>query len=136
LHLPLTAPPAATCTLLPQELQLHAPSCDPAAGVVFRYRRAGDGGGGGWSESLGALSGGQRTLVALALLLAAARAGAHSSVFLMDEVGRRRCCRAAGPPRCRASHWWCWRRCWRCPRGAGSTCTPAGVRPPVPGPQG
>ena len=41
---------------------------------------------GGWSSGLGQLSGGQRTLVSLALLLAAARAGSRSSLFVMDEV--------------------------------------------------
>ncbi len=43
-------------------------------------------GGGGWSASLGQLSGGQRSLASLALLLAVARAGRRCSLFLMDEV--------------------------------------------------
>ncbi len=38
------------------------------------------------SSSLEQLSGGQRTLVSLALLLSAAHEGAHSSVLLLDEV--------------------------------------------------
>lgn len=39
-----------------------------------------------WQTSLGQLSGGQRTLVSLAMLLAVARAGNSSRLFLLDEV--------------------------------------------------
>lgn len=47
------------------------------------------GGGSGsadWQTSLSQLSGGQQTLVSLAMLLAVARAGNSSRVFLLDEV--------------------------------------------------
>ena len=44
------------------------------------------GGEGGWTRDLSALSGGQRSVVSLMLLLAAARVGAHSSLLLLDEV--------------------------------------------------
>ncbi|KAI3435034.1 hypothetical protein D9Q98_003086 [Chlorella vulgaris] len=49
---------------------------------------SGDGGSGDcvWRTGLDALSGGQRTLVSLALIVAAAPAGATSSLLLMDEV--------------------------------------------------
>jgi ABC-type glutathione transport system ATPase component len=39
-----------------------------------------------WFTSLGQLSGGQQTLVSLAMLLAVARSGNGSSLFLMDEI--------------------------------------------------
>eukprot|EP00798_Chlamydomonas_sp_ICE-L_P030713 gene30713-35741_t len=39
-----------------------------------------------WSSSLEQLSGGQRTLISLALLLAVAQHGQRSSLFLLDEV--------------------------------------------------
>ncbi|PSC67424.1 chromosome segregation SMC [Micractinium conductrix] len=41
---------------------------------------------GGWRTGLDALSGGQRTMVSLALVVAASLAGGGSSVMLMDEV--------------------------------------------------
>lgn len=43
-------------------------------------------GGTGWGSQLDVLSGGQRSLVSLALLLAAARCGGRCSLFLLDEV--------------------------------------------------
>jgi hypothetical protein len=39
-----------------------------------------------WFTSLGQLSGGQQTLVSLAMLLAVARSGNGSSLFLLDEI--------------------------------------------------
>jgi ABC-type transport system involved in cytochrome bd biosynthesis fused ATPase/permease subunit len=39
-----------------------------------------------WQTSLSMLSGGQRTLVSLAMLLAVSRAGNSSGLFLLDEV--------------------------------------------------
>lgn len=39
-----------------------------------------------WQTNLGQLSGGQQTLVSLAMLLAVARAGNSSRLFLLDEV--------------------------------------------------
>ncbi|KAL4425175.1 hypothetical protein ABPG75_009191 [Micractinium tetrahymenae] len=43
-------------------------------------------GGGGWRRGLDALSGGQRTMVSLALVVAAAMAGGGSCLLLMDEA--------------------------------------------------
>lgn len=63
-----------------------------------RFRRLEDAGNGAaaaaasegsdsqWITSLGQLSGGQQTLVSLAMLLAVARSGNGSSLFLMDEI--------------------------------------------------
>ncbi|KAK9812833.1 hypothetical protein WJX72_004444 [[Myrmecia] bisecta] len=62
-------------------------------GVQLRFRPSagGDSACGGregasWTHDMGQLSGGQRTLLSLALILSAARAGSHTSLFLMDEV--------------------------------------------------
>ncbi|GLC34254.1 hypothetical protein PLESTF_000823600 [Pleodorina starrii] len=98
---------AALCArLLPSlDLDLTAPDGCASRGVAVRFRRrqrdrgggGGDdgaaGGGGGWSEELGQLSGGQRTLVSVALLLGLALAlgggggrGGGGGLFLLDEV--------------------------------------------------
>lgn len=78
-------------------------SCTTGAGATIQFLRAkhnasnegaacGEAGGGEGPEgsvpqgTLEQLSGGQRTLVSLALFLASAWAGSHSSVLLMDEV--------------------------------------------------
>eukprot|EP00803_Ostreobium_quekettii_P011236 evm.model.scf_739.5 EVM.evm.TU.scf_739.5 scf_739:54932-57829(-) len=77
--------------LLPHlELDLHMQSEDLMDGVVMSFRKAdaacGDSEGVAWSSNLKQLSGGQRTLLSLALLMAAAQAGGRCSLFLMDEV--------------------------------------------------
>lgn len=73
---------------------LRIPPC-PACLHACRFQRledtsgstaAGDGGSSQWITSLGQLSGGQQTLVSLAMLLAVARSGNGSSLFLMDEI--------------------------------------------------
>ncbi|KAL0051989.1 hypothetical protein WJX82_005987 [Trebouxia sp. C0006] len=77
---------ALTFSLLPKlELRTERVAQEVHQGLQFMYRSNSDKMG-GWQSDLGRLSGGERTLVSLALILAAATAGAKSSLFLMDEV--------------------------------------------------
>ncbi|DBB18125.1 TPA: hypothetical protein ACH3X3_003102 [Trebouxia sp. C0006] len=69
----------------PRELRTERVAQEVHQGLQFMYRSNSDKMG-GWQSDLGRLSGGERTLVSLALILAAATAGAKSSLFLMDEV--------------------------------------------------
>ncbi|WIA31126.1 hypothetical protein OEZ86_001147 [Tetradesmus obliquus] len=87
-------------SLLPSlQLQLARTGQQAHEGLQFRFRRLEDAGSGSaaaaaadegrdsqWITSLGQLSGGQQTLVSLAMLLAVARSGNGSSLFLMDEI--------------------------------------------------
>eukprot|EP00955_Chlamydomonas_euryale_P038625 351140-Chlamydomonas_euryale.AAC.45 len=68
--------------------QLRKVTSDASEGAVIEFRRVMHGALDGKSSSLSMeqLSGGQRTLVSLALLLAAAREGNNSSLLLLDEV--------------------------------------------------
>ncbi|KAL0033641.1 hypothetical protein WJX79_009327 [Trebouxia sp. C0005] len=77
---------ALTANLLPKlELRTERVAQKVHQGLQFMYRSNSDKMG-GWHCDLSRLSGGERTLVSLALILAAATAGAKSSLFLMDEV--------------------------------------------------
>ncbi|KAL0034643.1 hypothetical protein WJX77_000708 [Trebouxia sp. C0004] len=77
---------ALTANLLPKlELKVERVAQQVHQGLQFMYRSTSDKMA-GWRCDLGRLSGGERTLVSLALILAAATAGAKSCLFLMDEV--------------------------------------------------
>ncbi|KAL3152957.1 hypothetical protein ABBQ38_011987 [Trebouxia sp. C0009 RCD-2024] len=78
-----------TANLLPKlELKIERVAQEVHEGLRFAHRpsAAASKGQGQWLPDLSRLSGGERTLVSLALILAAATAGAKSSLFLMDEV--------------------------------------------------
>lgn len=74
-------------------LRLVATDSYAAEGVKFEFKRNvskqdSDVFKSGWCQTLDQLSGGQRSLVSLALLLAAAGCGGRTSLFLLDEVNQ------------------------------------------------
>ncbi|GMH37191.1 hypothetical protein BSKO_05064 [Bryopsis sp. KO-2023] len=69
--------------LMPQMVfSLQLVSADLLDGVVIAFRKQNDR---EWNSRLEQLSGGQRTLISLALLMAAAKSGGQTNTFLMDE---------------------------------------------------
>lgn len=77
---------AALATALPEfEFRAEATDGGAAERVRVEFRKAGDAAG-RWSEALVQLSGGQRSLVSLAYVLAATSAGVAPSLMLVDEV--------------------------------------------------
>ncbi|GAB4823226.1 hypothetical protein N2152v2_010272 [Parachlorella kessleri] len=59
---------------------------DAHEGLHLKYSQSGGEGEAAWTSSLDALSGGQRTLISLAFILASNIAGSGCGVLLMDEV--------------------------------------------------
>ncbi|PRW20630.1 putative polyamine transporter isoform A [Chlorella sorokiniana] len=71
------------------EFAHHGSHTAAADGADSELAPTDDGSGGGsasWRSGLDVLSGGQRTMVSLAFVVAVAMAGASTSLFLMDEV--------------------------------------------------